>query len=886
MSRQKRNTGPTAVTDLVVGHANPDFDAYASMVGATKLYPGTKAVFLGSQNANVREFHNLHEDFLDFVDLKVLDLGAVSRVIMVDTRDATRIGELGPVVTRPDVEVIVYDHHPPAEGDLTPAEDHSMLVGATTSIVVHEIQDQGMPLTPLEASVLLLGIHEDTGSLTYVNTTAYDAEAVAFLMESGADLEVVNEFLARALNEQQRQLLEQLVDSLQVWDVRGQRVAVGTARASEYIDSASVLTHHICEELGHRVAVAIIEMPGRIHVVGRSRLVEVDIGAVLGRLGGGGHAQAASAALKDASMGDVVSRLREALALEVPPPLTVGDIMSRPVRMATPSMSMAEAGRLMATWGHGGLPVLDEGRLVGLVTRKDVDKAVRHGLDHAPVTGFMAREPITVDPDTPVEDLRRLLATAGIGRVPVVSGSSVVGIVTRKDLLRAEYGAAYLDRTVSRKKGEASERFMASFERLLPEEVRAAVRTIGRLAAEEGLRAHVVGGFVRDMLLGRPNLDVDVVIEGDGLAFSQRVAELLGWHVKVHRRFGTAVLVVNRTLHVDVTSARTEYYTRPGALPTVERSSLRQDLFRRDFSINAMAASIAPDSFGAIVDPFGGLGDLERGVIRSLHSLSFVEDPTRVLRAARFETKYAFKIDGPTEALLRQAVDMQMLEEVSGARLREELLDIIDEEHVAPVLSRLEDFGALHTLLPEGIDCDVVIDEVARTTAAYDRLASEFEHPVRRRVTLVVPLAASAGRSGAEKWLRRMRFGKEYAIPTLAAAERRVALGRMLEDGRRMRDSRLFFALDALPPETVIYLWGVSRELGRQRIEKFVTELRKVRLEVSGHDLVALGLEPGPEFSGILAQTLADRLDGRAVGREAELADLKRLARRGAQRER
>ncbi|MBN2248350.1 MAG: DHH family phosphoesterase, partial [Coriobacteriia bacterium] len=170
------------VTAVVVGHANPDFDAYAAMVAGTKLYDDALAVFLGSQNANVREFHNLHEDFVDFAELKTLDLDAIERVIMVDTRDPGRIGELGGVVERPGVEVIVYDHHPRQEGDIEAAQDHSMSVGATTSILVHEIRDRGIPVTPLEATVMLLGIHEDTGSLTYPGTTAYDAEAVSFLM--------------------------------------------------------------------------------------------------------------------------------------------------------------------------------------------------------------------------------------------------------------------------------------------------------------------------------------------------------------------------------------------------------------------------------------------------------------------------------------------------------------------------------------------------------------------------------------------------------------------------------------------------------------------------------------------------------------------------------
>jgi tRNA nucleotidyltransferase (CCA-adding enzyme) len=728
---------------------------------------------------------------------------------------------------------------------------------------------------------MLLGIHEDTGSLTYPGTTAYDAEAAEFLMGAGAEMEVLNQFLSRTLTPEQRAVLDELLDTLEVWDIHGQEVAVGTASASEYIDSASVLTHYICEDLGYRVAIALVSMPERLQVVGRSRLADVDIGAVLKHIGGGGHPQAAAAALREATIAEVLPRLRQALLDEVAPPMRAGDIASAPVRTIDPQTSMAEAARVMATWGHGGLPVVEDGRLVGLVTRKDVDKAARHGLGHAPATGFMARDPITVGPDADLVDLERLLVRTGIGRVPVVEDGAITGIVTRKDLLRAEHGESYLDRKLTRQHAEASRRFLASLERL-PEDVQEAVREIGRLADAAGLRAHVVGGFVRDMLLGRENLDIDVVIEGDGFEFAIATAERLGKRVKVHRRFGTAVLVWSKTLHIDITSARTEYYQRPGALPTVERSSLRQDLFRRDFSVNAMAVCIDPECFGQIADPFGGLFDLERGVVPALHSLSFVEDPTRILRAARFEKRFGFALDGSSEALLKQAVEMGMLDEVSGARVREELLDIIDEEDPACILARLDDLGAASGLLPDRVRPAGAIAGLTAVTAAFSELAESFPRLPRRRTTLVAALAATAGRGEADRWCRWLRFGREYAEPAVLTAERAAGLLARLQDRRKMRASRLFFLLEALPAETLVYLWGVGGRAVRERVEEFVRVRQPMHPAVSGEALIALGLTPGPAFAAILAQARADNLDGKAVGRAAELANLKRLARRGS----
>jgi tRNA nucleotidyltransferase (CCA-adding enzyme) len=552
--------------------------------------------------------------------------------------------------------------------------------------------------------------------------------------------------------------------------------------------------------------------------------------------------------------------------------------MSSPVRTIDTGATMAEAGELMARWGHGGLPIVEGGDLVGLVTRKDVDKASRHGLEHAPVTGFMGRDVVTVQPDLDLYGLERLLATRGIGRVPVVDGGELIGIITRKDVLRAEHGDAYLDRRLARAHPQAAKKFLGGIETLLPEHVRNALRHLGEIAAERGQRAHVVGGFVRDMLLSRRNLDLDIVVEGDGVAFAESAAQALGARVKVHRRFGTAVLVLSREFHVDIASSRSEYYTKPGALPTVERSTLRQDLFRRDFTVNAMAACIDPDCFGQLADPFGGLRDLEHGVVRVLHGLSFVDDPTRVLRAARFEERYGFRMDASTEELARRAVAMRMLAEVSGARIREELIDIFDEEHPQQVLARLHALGALEELAPMDADPSILPDALEATDGAVRHLGGMLSRPPRRRTALVAAFASSGPPLSCERWLRHHRFGREYSEVALAVSARSQTVLRALQDRRGMRDSRLYRLLEPLPIEAIAVFWARADELGRARIDRFASVLASIRPAVSGRDLIDMGLEPSEAFTAILARALDDRLDGRAVGREAELANLKRLA--------
>lgn len=864
---------------IVVGHANPDFDAYAATVAAVRLFGDATGVFLGSQNANVRAFHNLHEELLPFVELRDLDLESVSSVVMVDTRDPDRIGELSDTVRRPEVEVIIFDHHPPQEGDLAGADDRSLDVGASTSILVHELRRSGAALTPLEASLFLLGIHEDTGSLTYPNTTPFDAEAAAWLMSAGADLDVLNEYLSRSLSPSQRELLEQLESSIEVWTVNGQQIAVGTARADEYVDSASVLTHYVVEEMGYRIAIGVIEMPGRTQVVARSREADVDVGAVMSVLGGGGHAQAASAGFRDVSLDDAVQRVSDALHATVRPPVRASQIMSRPVRTIGPSATMIEAAELMSRWGHGGLPVVEDDRLVGLVTRKDADKALGHGLGHAPVKGFMRREVVTVGLEVPLVELEKILAERGIGRVPVVEDGCIVGIVTRKDVLRSHHGSSYLDMTLRPAHPKARMRFLDGVEALLPKDARDALHLLGTVAEERGVKVHVVGGFVRDMLLGRPNLDVDVVVEGEGIPYAEAVAERLNAHVKVHRRFGTAVIVLSKEFHIDVASSRAEYYTRPGALPTVEQSSLRQDLFRRDFTINAMAAALLPGAFGSIADPFGGLKDLNQGCVRVLHALSFIDDPTRLLRAVRFEVRYGFRLDDHTLQLAAHAAEMDVLADVSGARVREELYAILGEEHPDVMFARLHELGALAEILPAGVDAAGAVELAHGCQTALPGLREAGLVVTDLPGVFLAALVVGAKPAEGERWIRHFRIGREQAAPVRSAV-RIAALLRTLASQRPLRDSRLFRLLEGVHPSALVCAWVLADAAGRERIERFVTTLSKVRPAVTGRDLIVMGAAPGEAFSAILSRAFDDTLDGRAVGREAELANLRRLARR------
>ena len=352
--------------------------------------------------------------------------------------------------------------------------------------------------------------------------------------------------------------------------------------------------------------------------------------------------------------------------------------------------------------------LIPDGELAGIITRKDIDKAIKHGLSHAPVKGFKSHGIVTAGPGATIGDIQDMMTENGIGRVPVVSKGEILGIVTRKDVLRFLHGRDYIKYPEKYKKdfnynfttAQLKERLYSLF----PESITQILETISAIAKEMKVNAYLVGGVVRDLLLGIPNLDIDIVIEGDGILFAKKLSGILAAKVESHEKFKTAVLVLENSQHIDVASSRVEYYEKPAALPDVEPGSIRQDLARRDFTINTLAISLNKKNFGEIMDFFGGRKDLAAKKIKVLHKMSFIEDPTRIFRAVRFEQRLGFKMDHQTEKLAISTIDMNVVSELNGIRVRDEFVTILKEADPWIALKRLYELKALKKI---GLNIDI-----------------------------------------------------------------------------------------------------------------------------------------------------------------------------------
>lgn len=380
------------------------------------------------------------------------------------------------------------------------------------------------------------------------------------------------------------------------------------------------------------------------------------------------------------------------------------------------------------------------------------------------------------------------------------------------------------------------------------------------LEALEGLApCHLVGGAVRDLLRDAPALDLDLVVVGDAPEVARALAERLGGSVVEHDRFGTATLRAGELL-ADFATARRERYPHPGALPEVEPAGLEEDLGRRDFSINAMALGLSAGELGRLTDPHGGRAELDAGVVRVLHERSFVDDPTRLLRAVRYEARLGGGLEDSTERLAREAVAAGALDTVSGPRVRDELLDLLSEHEAPGAVARLDELGIARALDP-ALSADA--DLVAGAALASIEMGAD-------RTLAGLAALCSADPDGAEPFVKRLGLTAPAREAVLRAARRGPALAAALRgEGEPPTGSALHALLAPEPPEALALALALGAPA--EPVLRFRAELRDTTLEIDGNDLIANGAMASPQLGLALQRTLARKLDGEIAGRDQEL---------------
>jgi tRNA nucleotidyltransferase (CCA-adding enzyme) len=890
---------------LILTHEQADFDALASMLGASLLDDDALPVLPRKMNRNVRSFITLYGAELPFVDACDLSPNHIEAVTLVDTQSLVTIKGMGA-----GTKVRVVDHHPPRKSLPRDWEVVSEQIGATTTILTEAIEAHNESLDAIQATLLLLGIYEDTGSLTYASTTPRDIRAAAHLVDQGASLQIAANYLNPPLSAEQRLIYDRLVAEAQTHNIHGHRIIVTCGEAGEASEEISSLAHKLRDLLDPDAIFVLVSTVEGVRMVARSTTDGIDVAAIAAHFGGGGHERAAAALIKRSPLpvgegtdGNVYStrllmeetqhgqvtaplpvgegsgvraicqELLNILPRHVRPSVTAAQIMSHRPKVLPPEATLQEAARLMQKYGYEGFPVVKDGRVIGLLTRRAVDRALAHKLNLTAASLMEAGE-VTVRPDDSLQYLQGRMTDSGWGQVPVVDPQThkVVGIVTRTDLLK----------TLAPKARRATHHNLAEkLEKFLPAECLVLIHTVAEEATAQRLPLYLVGGFVRDLLLDRPSLDFDMVVEGDAIALAGSLAAHYGGKVTTHSRFGTAKWFPAAsypplssphaprstlpaqpptTSSLDLISARQEFYDHPSALPSVERGSIKMDLHRRDFTINTMALRLDGHHYGELLDPWGGYNDLEEGLVRVLHSLSFVDDPTRMLRAVRFEQRFGFSIE--THSLQLMAEARSMLEKLSSDRIRHELNLILTEVRAADILARLDELNLLTAIHPS-----LTWDESLRR-----ELGRDLDQPPPPDWGYLPDLGPVPLRQalGYLLWLSPLSHVKidsvatRLRIPMLMRRNLKAAceLRQDLPELKKAKPSAIFTRLEDVPLLAIYAVYLGSTGKCRQILNDFVVRWRHVRPKTTGNELKSRGLPPGRIYQNILKRLRDAWLDG------------------------
>jgi tRNA nucleotidyltransferase (CCA-adding enzyme) len=405
----------------------------------------------------------------------------------------------------------------------------------------------------------------------------------------------------------------------------------------------------------------------------------------------------------------------------------------------------------------------------------------------------------------------------------------------------------------------------------LPESLGPVLEAVGRVGgAYDGV--FLVGGTVRDILLGEPSFDVDIVVEGDAIKLATALAETLGGRVRTHDKFGTAVVLYGNKEWVDIATARTESYAQPAALPSVEHASLQEDLFRRDFRINAMAVSLKGDDLGRLVDPFEGQRDLEAGRLRVLHEGSFVDDPTRIFRGIRYENRHGFRMDEDTVGLAHAAIEQGLVGRLSGARLREELTALLDEGGVDHSIERLGELGADKAIHP-GLAAD---DEAARLIERLRDLDDRYRLQVPPWRLGLAALARALSADELSALLARLKVRKRDAQHITAAVTLGPGIADRLAEGS-ISPADVVALAEPHAPDAPLFALALA---DLPQLHEYFERLGGIRLEINGRDVAELGLAESPRVGEILVELRRRKLNGELDGRESELAAARELIER------
>ena len=865
---------------VITTHLNADFDCLASMMAAKILYPQAHMVFPGSTERLVEIFLKEESPSLAFTRIKDIPLDQVRLLAVVDTHTAERIGVFSPLLDNSQVEVHIYDHHPDPQLDFKAGRKIIKKRGATTTILHEVLLEKNMSLTPEECTLMVLGIYQDTHSLVSVSTTPEDLTAAGDLIKRGADLNRVSSYMRQKLNSEQLDIFNGMVSSLESHLINGVEVSLTTASFDHFVRDLAFVVQNVMDLENLSAVFALIRLDKRIYLIARCSIPEVNVAELAQVFGGGGHESAASATIKELTLVQAKEKLLGNLESLVQPLSRIRDIMHAPAIVVDVDEPIQSVEKKLTLYNLNTLPVLSGEQPVGLITRQIVEKAIHHAKEKDRTEDLMISRFAVTTPDAYFKSVISLVIEEKQKLIPVVDPENkLIGVVSRGDLLRVLHNdmAQHAEPSKIQFQGKAgAQKSLKSLvKERLDKDVFRLLERIAQVGERWGISVYAVGGFVRDLLLNIPNQDIDIVVEGEGIPFAVRLAEEFGGRVKSHEKFGTSVVIFPDGYRIDVATARMEYYKRPGALPTVERSSVKSDLFRRDFTINCMAVKLTGANAFCLSDFFNGERDLKNREIHVLHSLSFIEDPCRLFRAIRFEQRFDFKMGKQAESFMRTTIKKRLVDSLSGTRLFNEIKLLLKEKRPMNCIRRMQAFDLFQFVSPDMLKGRKALEALENLESVFSwagmiTLPREPEIWCVYFLGLFYSLEEEAFLKAADRLQLPTRMKNSLGQDRTTCRE---SLKR-LNSQKEWEPKEIYHTFANLSIEAVIFLIALSSsDRLNQYVNIYFAQYQgKSEPSLSGDDLVKMGLDPGPVFKSVFNALREARVMGRVNTREEEVA--------------
>jgi tRNA nucleotidyltransferase (CCA-adding enzyme) len=834
---------------IITTHDHYDFDALASIVSVKKLYKDAIVILPYEAESNVKKFLKIYPNILESSSIQDIDLNSIDEIIIVDTSSKRRISSFISCLDNKKIKITIFDHHIHNENDIVADNSFIKHAGSTVSIILNEIfKNKKIEFSKDEILLFLLGIYEDTGKLTYPTTTNLDKRICSILLGvyKGNEKDL-NVFLETKLDDSQMNILNIIKQNQKVYSLGKFSVVFSGVDISENIWDLSSIVHKYKEENNFTVIFCVFKKKEKIHVIARSQNKNFPVLSTIKYFNGGGHETAASALLLDKTLDEVLYEVKKIFFQYVVYRKKIFDF----------DLFKAEFLREFnfESWSENlkAFVYKYKGVLYGIY-REELEKLAKHKI--------LFNKKCLFYPVVKIQDSKKIISLKEyIHNTPLVlfieSSNGANKVLSQKEIVE------FFPYEVSLDKGY--KKYISK--KYLGKKIMNILEAIKAMSSKNGMHPYLVGGVVRDIFMKSEIKDVDIVIDkGSGIEFAKNLAQNLNLSFESFDKFNTAKIGLKQNMDIDIATTRSEYYPYPASLPVVSNSILWDDMQRRDFTVNAMAICLAKENYGYMADFFGGLKDLENKIIRVMHNLSFIDDPTRIYRAVRFIARFGFKFDEHTERLFVWAVESELHKKISSYRLTEEIKLLLGEAsnvNIIKIMDKYNIFSHIHK--------NIIIDYKLIENIMDSLFVSMLYVHNQYKEWFVFLLGVCDNLKEDQIKELSINLTKEEKQNLLELKSKiNLILSKISKE--KTKPSEVFYLINSLSIESVIYILAKSKtHLAKKRIFEYLTKTKHIRLHIDGNKLKSMGIKEGSLYRKILQTIYEAKLDGKLHTLEQEL---------------